>query len=298
MQDTVQALEQALAGVGKKVEDIDLVFLTHQHHDHAGLAAMLQERAGAQIIATAQLATYLRDFEASMDIEDDWAVSTMIRHGVDGEVAESLRQIARAVRRFGAPVDVDRVVEHGDLITVNGRRLRVLERPGHTPTDTVLHDEHDGLLFAGDHLLERISSNALALPPIGTRDSVGESRHPAEPQSLLRYLDSLRATAALDVSVVLPGHGKEFGGHQAVVAQREKMHARRADTILQQLQGPRTAAELIGSLWSNLPLTDIFLGLSEVLGHLQILRSQGRVRLLEDKPLVRWEPIHDVTTNP
>jgi len=41
-------LEQALAGLGHKVEDIELLVVTHQHIDHFGLAAILARRSGAR----------------------------------------------------------------------------------------------------------------------------------------------------------------------------------------------------------------------------------------------------------
>ena len=44
-------------------------------------------------------------------------------------------------------------------------------RPGHSPSDTIFHDEASGEVLGGDHLLGRISSNPLvrarsrAVPP-------------------------------------------------------------------------------------------------------------------------------------
>ena len=71
-----------------------------------------------------------------------------------------LHGISRAFRRFVGDVPVGRVLADGDELRAGGRTWRVRERPGHSPTDTVLAG--DGVLLAGDHLLEKISSNPIA----------------------------------------------------------------------------------------------------------------------------------------
>jgi hypothetical protein len=98
----------------------------------------------------------------------------------------------------------------------------------------------------------------------------------------------MRATSAMDVSLVLPGHGEPFADHRALVAAREEMHARRARRILRAVDGTRTAADMIAVLWRALPLTQHYLALSEVLGHLDLLRADGLVAPVEDDGVVRW----------
>jgi hypothetical protein len=74
------------------------------------------------------------------------------------------------------------------------------------------------------------------------------------------------------------------------VATREDMHARRARRILRAVDGTRTAADMIGVLWRALPVTQHYLALSEVLGHLDLLAADGLVRAVErDDGVVSWE---------
>jgi glyoxylase-like metal-dependent hydrolase (beta-lactamase superfamily II) len=196
---------------------------------------------------------------------------------VSAATIEALAGISRAYRRFVAPARVARVIAGGDELWAGGRTWRVAERPGHSPTDTVL--AADGLLLAGDHLLERISSNPLAHVPVGTADPAALAASPDRPRALVTYADSLRATAAEDRGeLVLPGHGDPFAGGRELVAKRLDQHERRAQKILAALGEPRTAADVGRELWRHVPVSQAYLVLSEVLGHLDLLEARGLVR--------------------
>jgi glyoxylase-like metal-dependent hydrolase (beta-lactamase superfamily II) len=283
---TRAALEDALGGHGLRVEDTELVVVTHQHHDHAGLAAEVVARSGARLATSPKLAAYLADYEAAMDRDDTYSVAMMRRHGIDDDVRGTLEEISRSFRRYGEGAVVDAVVGDGDELAAGGRTFTAFARPGHSPTDTVFVDS-GGLLVGGDHLLEKVSSNPIAHVPIDDRDPVDvATRDPR--RALVEYLRSMRATAAMDVSLVLPGHGEPFADHRGLVASREDMHTRRARRILRAVDGTRTAADMIGVLWRSLPVTQHYLALSEVLGHLDLLEVEGRVRAVEDDGVVRW----------
>jgi glyoxylase-like metal-dependent hydrolase (beta-lactamase superfamily II) len=285
---TRAALDEGLRALGLRVEDVELVVVTHQHHDHAGLAADVVRRSGARLATSPRLAAYLADYEGAMDRDDAYAVAMMRRHGIDDDVRGTLDDISRSFRRYGEGAAVDVVVGDGERLAAGGRTFIAYERPGHSPTDTIFADG-DGLLVGGDHLLAKVSSNPIAHVPIDDRDPVEvATREPRK--ALVEYLASMRATAAMDVSVVLPGHGEPFADHRALVATRADMHARRARRILRAVDGTRTAADMIGVLWRALPLTQHYLALSEVLGHLDLLSADGVVRAVErDDGVVSWE---------
>ena len=276
MEETEARLEAGLAEHGIAVEDLELIVLTHQHDDHVGLAGELQRRSGAAVAGIAALATFMADTGKGMDDDDDYSVALMRLHGVREKTIDTLHGISRAFRRFTADARVDRVLAEGDELVAGGRRWRVHERPGHSPTDTVLAGE--GLLLGGDHLLERISSNPIAHVAIGTPDPAALAASPDRPRTLPTYVESLRATARADRDeLVLPGHGDPFGGAAAMVAKRFAMHDRRAEKILAALDRPRSAADIGRDLWSHVPVTQAFLVLSEVLGHLDLLEQRGAV---------------------
>jgi glyoxylase-like metal-dependent hydrolase (beta-lactamase superfamily II) len=287
MEETEARLEAGLAELGIAVEDLELIVLTHQHDDHVGLAGELQRRSGAEVAGTAALAAFLADTGASMDADDAYSVALMRRHGVTEKTVETLHGISRAFRRFVGDVPVTRVVADGDELVAGGRTWHVRERPGHSPTDTVLVS--DGLLLAGDHLLERISSNPIAHVPIGAPDPAALAASSDRPRTLLTYAASLRATAADDRGeLVLPGHGDPFTGAATLIERRLELHERRAAKILEALTHPRSAADIGRDLWRHVPVTQAYLVLSEVLGHLDLLEARAQVRTDEHDGVVLY----------
>ena len=282
MDENEARMEAGLAAAGVRVEDLELIVLTHQHDDHAGAAAELRRRSGATVAGTAALASYLADTEASMDADDGYSVALMRRHGVSERTVATLAGISRAYRQYIEDVVVDRVVAAGDELEAGGRRWQVRERPGHSPTDTVLASvpggDGAGLLLAGDHLLERISSNPIAHVAIGAADPVALAAAEDRPRTLMTYLASLQATADDDRGeLILPGHGEPFTGAAALVEKRAEGSERRAEKILAALDHPRTAADVGRDLWRHVPVTHAYLVLSEVLGHLDLLEDRGAV---------------------
>jgi glyoxylase-like metal-dependent hydrolase (beta-lactamase superfamily II) len=275
MEETEARLEEGLAALGVAVEDLELLVLTHQHDDHVGLAGELARRSGAEVAGTAQLAAFLADTSASMDADDTYSVALMRRHGVTEKTVETLHGISRAFRKFVADVTVTRTIGEGDTLAAGGRTWQVHERPGHSPTDTVLVGD---ALIAGDHLLEKVSSNPIAHVPIGTADPAALAASPDRPRTLLIYADSMAATAAADRGeLILPGHGDPFTGAGELVERRLGMHERRAEKILAALTRPRSAADVGRDLWRHVPVTQAYLVLSEVLGHLDMLEARGAV---------------------
>jgi glyoxylase-like metal-dependent hydrolase (beta-lactamase superfamily II) len=278
-------LEQALAARGHAIEDIELLIITHQHIDHFGLASILARRSGAEVAALERLAPYLRDFGAAAELDDRFAEQTMLLHGIPAEVVTALRAVSASFRAWGSAVEVTRPLRDGEEIELRDRTLRVLHRPGHSPSDTVLHDEARSTMLAADHLIKHISSNPLIARPL----DAGPDFTGPRPEALVDYIASLKLTRAMELSLVLPGHGEPIEDHVALVDQRLRLHDRRAEKIHGLiLAEPRTAHEIALELWGNIAVTQAYLTLSEVLGHVDLLLADGRIVERESDGVVRF----------
>jgi hypothetical protein len=64
------------------------------------------------------------------------------------------------------------------------------------------------------------------------------------------------------------------------------------------MAGTVSAAEVGRRLWRNVPETEVYLVLSEVLGHLDLLEQGGRVYGLLDGGLVRWDRTENRARSP
>ena len=92
------------------------------------------------------------------------------------------------------------------------------------------------------------------------------------------YDDALAATAAEDRGeLMLPGHGEPFTGARELVERRVGMTERRAEKILAALASRAPRPAIGRDLWRHVPVTQAYLVLSEVLGHLDLLEARGAV---------------------
>lgn len=289
---SLDELEQALAGLGHSVEELGLIVLTHQHIDHTGLLEILARRSGAEVAAFALLEPYLASFSASAAADDEFAQQIMLRHGVPREVVTALGGVGASFRAFGSSGTVTIPVRDGDVLTLRDRTLRALHRPGHSPSDTVFLDEARGILIGGDHLLAKVSSNPLLSRPLGAARTAGDGGEPPRPHALQDYIASLRATRQLSASLVLGGHGPAVTDHVGLIDERLRMHERRAAKLARMLaDGPATAYDLATRMWGNVAVTQAFLTISEVLGHLDLLIAAGEVSEDGDGPVTRFAAV-------
>jgi glyoxylase-like metal-dependent hydrolase (beta-lactamase superfamily II) len=267
-------LEQALAARGHAIEDIELLVISHQHMDHFGLASILARRSGAEVAALDSLAPFLASYGRETDLDDRFAEGIMLRHGIPPEVVTALRAVSSGFRAWGAAVEVTQPLADGSQLQLRDRTLRVLHRPGHSPSDTVLLDEQRSILLAADHLIAHISSNPLLARPLGSEgEPTGE-----RPQALVTYMASLERTRAMELELVLPGHGVPITDHAALIDERFRMHRRRAEKIHRLIAArPMTAHEIAQELWGNVAVTQAYLTLSEVLGHADLLLRDGLI---------------------
>jgi len=269
--EALAALEAGLRREGVRLEDLELVLVTHHHLDHSGLANTIASRSGARIAAYERAAAYGSHYEERGEADRRFSLALMHHHGVPAAVIADTEAFWEMLRRKSDAYVADVVLADGESIRAGGRDLRVVARPGHSTTDALLVDERERIAFVGDHLLAKISSNTEvypALEPTGSR-----------PRARVEYLENLRRTAAMPLERLLTGHGEDITDHAELVLRRLAEHERRCDRILATLRGgPASAYTIATDLWpeqtvSEQPLLVVW----EVLGHLDLLLDAGRV---------------------
>ncbi len=265
-------LELGLSGLGYAFGDLDLIVVTHQHQDHFGLAGAIARRSEADVACLDLLAPVLRGWEQHSRADDRYAVELMTRHGVDPSATTALESIGDVIRGYAAPSRVDLELEDGQQLQMGAREFDVLYRPGHSPSDTIFFDSDSQIALCGDHLLSKISSNAIICRPLN-RDWDGR-----RPKPLLEYRSSLFATRALDIEIALGGHGAPVTDHRALIDRRIEGQDRRASALLELLaDGPRSGHALATAMFGEIAVTQAYLTLSEILGHLDLLIADGLV---------------------
>ena len=274
-------LEHQLAGLDHSIEELDLVILTHQHIDHLGLVDIIAQRSGADVAAIDAAIAFIENFGEDAEGDDKFAADLMLRHGIPEDVVIALRSVSRSFRAWGARTDVTRPLHDGEELRLRDRALEVQHRPGHSPTDTLLWDSERSILLAADHLISHISSNALITrPPDGSEE---------RPKALIAYIESMKRTRELPAEVVLSGHGEAITDHVALIDERLAKHRKRAEKIRGLVsERPLSAYEIAQEIWGNVAVTQAFLTLSEVIGHLDLLIEEGRAEEIADGDVVRF----------
>lgn len=281
---SLTTLEAALAEHGRKVEDLERIVLTHQHIDHIGLAQILADRSGAEVCALDALAPWLAQYGSVMEDDDRFAEQLMVRNGIPKDIGIALRAVTAQFRAWGSPVQVSTALTDGGTLGFANRTWQVFHRPGHSPSDTIFLDAATRDLMAGDHLIKHISSNPLISRPLD-----GHVPEGGRPRALVMYLESLRATREMELRQVLAGHGDPIDDHRALIDERLAGHERRVRKIAKIIAGrPLSAFEIAQQMWGNVAVTQAYLTLSEVLGHIDLLLERGEATEVEDDGVVRF----------
>ncbi len=260
------ALCDGLGKQGYSIGDIGHIFVTHGHLDHAGMVGRLLEESGAEAFAHPHAAEQWRDYERNMARTEKYYAEALGMFGVPADIVEDFTNMRKGFVDFGGPARIQHAVEDGAY----AGPLRAVHAPGHSRSCTLFVDETQGTMFTGDHLFRNIRPNPLLRPP-----DPGETR----PRPLIQLRNSLRRTRDIDASVCYPGHAKPFDDLPRVIDRLLKRQERAAERIFTLLGNEqKTPYQMVRRLFPRLKIQALHMGVSAVVGHLDVLEEQGRVQ--------------------
>ena len=246
------------------------VVVTHYHPDHAGNAAWLCERFGAELWMTqGEYLTAHAVRAGGAGYTTDAVLRVFGQNGLDAELAAKMATRGNPYRRLVPefPLHYRRFID-GERLLVDGKHWRTIVGYGHAPEHASLYCEELKLLIAGDMLLSTISTNV----------SVWSIDPEGNPLKL--FLDSIARYRELAPDVlVLPSHGMPFRGAHERVAELEAHHEERfAELLAACEEGARSAYDLIGVLFRRkLDNHQMFFAMGEAIAHLHYLFYAGRL---------------------
>jgi glyoxylase-like metal-dependent hydrolase (beta-lactamase superfamily II) len=268
LEQAVKLLDSSLAGVKR-------FLVTHVHRDHYTLAVTLRKEFGMRISLGQEEAGTLRAIRDPAIGTFD-SMMTQLRLGGAHDLVKVLQK-APAVDDPAEWDDPDEWLQAPQEIPFEHGTWQVHATPGHTRGHVVFVDPQRDIMFAGDHVLPRIT------PSIGF-----EQNHAEYP--LRDYLHSLKLVRGLPDRRLLPAHGPVAPSVHHRVDELIEHH----DTRLAQIDetvdaGATTASESAhrllwtrrGRRFGELDVLSRCLAVTETMAHLDVLMLAGRLRRTE-----------------
>jgi glyoxylase-like metal-dependent hydrolase (beta-lactamase superfamily II) len=267
-----ELLAAALAELGAGFPDVHRFLVTHVHRDHYTQAVALRREFGMRV---------------ALGRGEEDSLRTIHEPGRSGLVRDDVlrRAGAQELVRTGPPSDggpddwayPDEWIDDGAEILLGDpqapRRLRAVATPGHTRGHVVFADEAGDLLFAGDHVLPRITPS-IGLEPAGAASPLAD------------FLASLELVRARPDALLLPAHGAVGMRVHQRVDELLAHHAKRLDATLAAVRDGRSTAYEVAAVlpWTrhdrrlaDLDLFNARLATTETLAHLDVLAERGAV---------------------
>jgi glyoxylase-like metal-dependent hydrolase (beta-lactamase superfamily II) len=201
-------LEPGLELLGRSIDDVRAVLLTHSDGDHTGVSTALREEAGIPIHLHPADAEAARSRGAK---KTDESMLGELRH------LTAWKLFWEFTRNGGArPPGVDGTidVEDGATLDLPGRP-RAIHTPGHTPGHVAYHFADHGALFVGDLMCTWHPTRGRLGPQV-------MAFNVSTPQSF----ESLAAVEEIDAGLLLPGHGDPWSGGVAAAVTQARETAR------------------------------------------------------------------------
>jgi glyoxylase-like metal-dependent hydrolase (beta-lactamase superfamily II) len=265
----IEDLEALMARAGVKLADLEQLVLTHRHIDHFGLAEDVKQRSGATILASRIDAPFMAAWEQNATASRADLKAYGQAFGIPDVLFDVNEKVWRGITASAHSVHTDQMLYEDEYITAGGRRLRVIECPGHTEGLITFLDERNRTWFANDHVLRHITPNP----------DVYSYKPEALRSGLPDYVESLHKIRDLNVDLTLPGHGYEITDLGERVDQILRHHDERSAKVLQLVgTAPSTIFSLVGEVWPELKPQAAHLAVREIIGHLVLLEHAGKVR--------------------
>jgi len=272
-------LKKALAELRLKFADIETILLSHGHPDHYGTAGRIVRASRGKT----RVAIHREDLiwiESGFDAPPKTYADFYRLTGIPMPLRIVMQTFDLSYAALVKPLNANLILNDGEMIRLGNYSGKVLSTPGHSKGSICIYLEEEGLLFAGDTVLDHITPNAFVM--------FEEDRAIPLRRSQQEYYRSLARIEALSPEVTWPAHGRPIHDLKTVLESYRATYIQRQTRILEIVaQKTLTVYEIARRLFPEITgpgklLVEIYPMISEVYTHLQVLEEEGRVALKTD----------------
>ena len=286
--DTGFNREDTKVEIKKAFEELDLnpkstiLFLTHLHSDHTGLASYLEEMG---------LTIYMSKLDGDLlnssihKSEQMWqnVINNATLQGLEEEQLDieehpgyKFRPTARISFIPAVPVEYIQIGEYN---------FEIIDLKGHTPGLVGLYEKEHKILFCGDHILGKITPN-ITFWSFQYGDMLGT------------YLKSLELVYNMDIKYLFSSHRFLVDDHRKRIEELYNHHTARLNEARQVLRkyGKSTVRTVTKHLhwdirsksWDDFPNSQKWFAAGEAHSHLEHLRALGEVTVEENNGVLYY----------
>jgi glyoxylase-like metal-dependent hydrolase (beta-lactamase superfamily II) len=260
-----KALNEALQEHNLDLKDLTEIILTHHHIDHVGLVNRILDIHPIPIYTSPLSIPRLRRDQDFLELRMEYFSRLYREMGCGENGDKQISYLRKSIEKNKDSAIRGKIAAISEEYFLN---YTVIDVPGHAPDQLAFLDEANNWIFAGDLLIEHISSNALVEP-----DDYGK-RMP----SLIQHVNSLKKLHSLHVDIVYSGHGSIIHKPNEIIEMRLKRTEEKLDKIQTLIKsGNRTGNELAQTMYRGKYEKEFSLVMSEIIGHLDFLEHENRI---------------------
>lgn len=200
------------------------IIVTHTHKDHSPAAKILADKTGAELVGCV------------MAVPDGFQDTTF---------------------------QVENNIRHGDIFKTDEFSLEAIHTPGHVGNHFCFFLHEDGMLFAGDHIMD--GSTVVIIPPSG---------------DMKDYLDSLDVLRPLPIKNIAPGHGNLMPNAQKVIDTLYRHRMMREQKVVAGLEklGESSLLGMLSTIYDDVDKKVYYYARFSLWAHLLKLERDGRAK--------------------
>lgn len=269
--DCWESFLKTLKNNGFTLTDITDILLTHHHTDHIGLVNRIVSTHSIPVYAHPYAILLLKRDSEYVKMREEFFRKLYQEMGCE-EIGE------QQVANLQNPIILgEKNKIHCEILDLTNNQLfdfATIKIPGHAPDQVAFYHKESKWLFAGDLLIDNISSNAYIEPNYDGSPT----------KSLIQQKQSLENCLSLDAELVFSDHGMIIKNPNDLIKKRINELDEKAGKYINMIKsGISTASGLAKLRYNGRYEKQFFSIMSQVIGYLDYLELQGKIKKEKEK---------------